>query len=148
VAAGANCSISVRSQPTVENAVSGTMTIDDSASSQPQVIELFGAGTVVKLEPASLTFSAQKVHTKSKPQTIRLTNTGGSTISISQVQLQGTDSQDFNDDANCGTLVAGASCEVAVTFLPRRTGPLAASLEILDTGGGSPQIVPLSGTGD
>ena len=45
VAAGKTCSISVTFSPTTQGAKSGTITINDSASSKPQVIELFGTGT-------------------------------------------------------------------------------------------------------
>jgi hypothetical protein len=45
VAAGANCAISVTFSPKTQGAKSGTVTINDSASSKPQVIELAGTGT-------------------------------------------------------------------------------------------------------
>jgi hypothetical protein len=45
LSAGANCTISVTFSPTSQGAKSGTVTIDDSASSKPQVIELSGTGT-------------------------------------------------------------------------------------------------------
>ncbi len=45
VAAGANCTISVTFSPKTQGAKSGTVEIRDSASSKPQVIELFGTGT-------------------------------------------------------------------------------------------------------
>ncbi len=45
VAAGKTCSISVTFSPTTEGAKSGTISIEDSASSKPQVIELSGTGT-------------------------------------------------------------------------------------------------------
>jgi hypothetical protein len=45
VAAGANCTLSVTFSPTSQGAKSGTITIDDSASSKPMVIELSGTGT-------------------------------------------------------------------------------------------------------
>lgn len=45
VAAGANCAISVTFSPTSQGPKSGTVTIDDSASSKPMVIELSGTGT-------------------------------------------------------------------------------------------------------
>jgi len=45
VAAGAKCSISVTFSPTKQGAAQGTITIIDSASSKPQVIELLGTGT-------------------------------------------------------------------------------------------------------
>jgi hypothetical protein len=44
VAAGAKCSISVTFSPTSTGAKSGMVTINDSASSKPQVIELSGTG--------------------------------------------------------------------------------------------------------
>jgi FG-GAP-like repeat/Abnormal spindle-like microcephaly-assoc'd, ASPM-SPD-2-Hydin len=45
VAPGANCTISVTFSPKSKGAKSGTVTINDSASSKPQVIELSGTGT-------------------------------------------------------------------------------------------------------
>jgi hypothetical protein len=45
MAAGANCTISVTFSPTSTGAKSGTITINDSASSKPMVIELSGTGT-------------------------------------------------------------------------------------------------------
>jgi hypothetical protein len=45
VAAGGNCTISVTFSPKTQGAKSGTVTINDSASSTPQVIELSGTGT-------------------------------------------------------------------------------------------------------
>jgi len=45
VAAGANCTISVTFAPTSKGAKAGTVTINDSASSKPQVIELSGTGS-------------------------------------------------------------------------------------------------------
>ena len=45
VAASANCAISVTFSPKTKGAKSGTVTINDSASSKPQVINLSGTGT-------------------------------------------------------------------------------------------------------
>jgi hypothetical protein len=45
VGAGANCTISVTFSPKTKGAKSGTVTIHDSASSKPQVINLSGTGT-------------------------------------------------------------------------------------------------------
>jgi hypothetical protein len=45
VAAGANCTISATFSPTRKGAVQGTITIIDSASTKPQVIEVLGTGT-------------------------------------------------------------------------------------------------------
>jgi hypothetical protein len=45
VAAGGNCTISVTFSPKTQGAKSGAITVNDSASSKPQVIELSGTGT-------------------------------------------------------------------------------------------------------
>jgi len=45
VAAGAKCTISATFSPTKKGSVQGTITIIDSASTKPQIIELFGTGT-------------------------------------------------------------------------------------------------------
>jgi hypothetical protein len=73
LAAGASCTISTNFAPKTQGPASGTITISDSASSKPQVIELSGTGTVVKLNPAKLNFGTEKVGSTSAPQTIQLT---------------------------------------------------------------------------
>jgi hypothetical protein len=149
VGAGAKCSINVRSAPTTEGTLTGTVTIHDSASSKPQVIELSGAGTVVKLEPASLDFSPQAVHTKSPPKQVQLTNTASISLTISNVYLEGANWTSFSQTNNCGTSVAaGSSCTFTVTFDPTKKGSLTSDLDVYDSGGGTFQRVTLSGTGD
>ena len=76
VAAGAKCTISVAFKPTTTGRVTGTVSIADSASSKPQIIELVGTGTVAKISPLNVTFGPQAVGTTSPPQNITLTNEG------------------------------------------------------------------------
>jgi FG-GAP-like repeat/Abnormal spindle-like microcephaly-assoc'd, ASPM-SPD-2-Hydin len=149
VAAGANCAVNVRSAPTTQGPLTGTVTIHDSASSKPQIIELSGAGTVVQLTPSSLSFSPQTVNTKSSPQQVQLTNTGSAVLTITNVYVEGTNWTSFLQTNNCGSsLAAGASCTLNVTFDPVKKGSLKALLNVYDSGGGTFQSVPLTGTGD
>jgi hypothetical protein len=149
LAAGAKCAIQVRSAPTTEGTLTGTVTIHDSASSKPQVIELSGAGTVVELVPASLNFGTQAVHTKSAPQLVQLTNTGSTALTISNVYLENNNWTSFAQTNNCASSVPpGGKCTLTVTFGPVKKGPLTADLDVYDSGGGSFQRVTLSGTGD
>jgi hypothetical protein len=148
VAPGANCNLNVTFSPSSKGTKSGTVSIRDSASSKPQVIELSGAGTVVQLSPLSLTFPAQKVGTKSAPQNIQLTNVGATTLNFQQIGITKFD-LDYSQTNNCGlSLPSHASCTIAVTFQPTKTGTLNANVNLTDDGGGSPQKVPLTGTGD
>jgi hypothetical protein len=149
VAAGANCTLSVRSEPTTENSLAGTITIHDSASSKPQVIELFGAGTAVGMAPATLSFGSQKVGTRSAPQTVTLTNTSSVAVTITAVEFSGSYWESYSQTNDCGkSVAAGARCTFSVTFHPKQKGSLLTSLEVYDDGGGSPQTVPIGGVGD
>jgi hypothetical protein len=149
VPAGGDCAIDVTFSPKSKGTKSGIVSINDSASSKPQVIELTGGATVVQLTPASLAFSEQKVGTKSQPKTVQLANQGAQGIAISQILMSGQDYKDFLESNNCpSSLASKASCTMTVTFAPTKTGARTALIQITDSGGGSPQSVPLTGTGD
>ncbi len=148
VAAGESCTIAVSFKPTAEGASAGLVTILDSASSKPQVIELSGLGTVIKVSPTQLTFPAQKVGTKSAPQTATITNTGSTAVTVNGVNIAGRNLSDYAQTNTCGSsIAAGASCKVTVTFTPGAKGTRTATAEINDNGGGSPQGILLTGTG-
>lgn len=149
VAPGGECKISVRSNPTTEGNISGTITLHDSASSKPMVVELAGSGTVVKLQPPKLSFPGQKVGTKSNPQSVQLTNTGSTTLHLTKAIYIEGDFKSFSQSNTCGSsLKAGGNCTISVVFDPQRTGSLAGSVIVTDNGGGGTQSVALSGTGD
>jgi hypothetical protein len=150
VAAGATCKISVEYRPKNSGTQSGLITIVDSASCQPQFIELTGAATVVKVSPTSLSFPTEEIGTRSAPQTVTATNEGNTAIQFSNVYIGGKGEKDFSATGNCtGTSIApGASCQMSVTFDPMVGGSLSASLYFnLPTGSISPVPVALSGTG-
>ncbi|HYA22720.1 MAG TPA: FG-GAP-like repeat-containing protein, partial [Terriglobales bacterium] len=145
VAPGGNCTLSVTFQPQARGTQNGLLGINDSASSKPQVVELTGKGTFVSLSPTQLTFPAQKVGTKSTPQAVTLTNTGPTALNIFSVTIN---KSDFTETNNCVPQVgAGANCTIEVTFAPTSKGTHEATVSISDNGGGSPQGVPLTGTG-
>ncbi|HXJ94618.1 MAG TPA: choice-of-anchor D domain-containing protein [Terriglobia bacterium] len=148
LASGASCKINVVFGPTQVGTQTGTVSVVDNAAGSPQTVALTGVGTVVLLNPTSLDFGSQKVHTTSKGQNIQMTNKGSSTISISSIAITGSDPTDFAENNNCKTsLAAGASCTITVKFVPTVAQQLTATVSITDAGGGSPQTVALSGTG-
>lgn len=150
VAPGATCSITATFTPQEQGLTTGIITIKDSASSKPMAIDLVGTGTVVGLTPDQLTFAPQKVGTKSAPQAIQLTNTGSTVLRrTSLIYVGGNNYNDFSETNHCGwSLQPGASCTISVTFNPTKTGARSATVFVTDSGGGSPQTVPISGTGD
>lgn len=148
VAPGAKCDIEITFKPNAPGKVAGTVSISDSASSKPQVIELTGAGTLANISPLNLSFAPQSVGTKSAPQNIALKNNGTVALSVTLIGVDGNDYRDFPETNNCPpSLNAGASCTVTVTFDPARKGSRTADVFIYDNGGGSPQVIPLAGTG-
>jgi hypothetical protein len=85
LASGAACSLSVEFKPTSTGTAAGLITISDSASSKPQFVDLSGSATVVKVAPASLTFSSESIGTRSAPQVVTATNEGKTAISPKRV---------------------------------------------------------------
>jgi FG-GAP-like repeat/Abnormal spindle-like microcephaly-assoc'd, ASPM-SPD-2-Hydin/HYDIN/CFA65/VesB-like, Ig-like domain len=148
VAPGASCAIRVTFSPKTQGPKSGIVSIIDSVSSKPQVIELHGSGTVVRLTPPDLVFGSQTVGTTSPPQHVQVTNTGSAPLTLSEIYLTGVDYKEFSQSNNCNAIVAaGASCTITVTFTPKTVGKRSAFIGLIDTGGGTPQTVTLAGTG-
>ncbi|HVI08638.1 MAG TPA: FG-GAP-like repeat-containing protein [Candidatus Binatia bacterium] len=150
LAPGAQCSITAEFTAKTLGAVSGGITINDSASSKPQFVELIGIGTEVAISPGRLIFPAQKVGTKSLPRTVHVTNTGTKNMGFTHfVYIDGGDYIDFAQTNDCGKFLAPkASCTVTVTFEPRQSGQLGSILYFNDDGGDTPQTVLVYGTGD
>jgi hypothetical protein len=148
VSAGASCTISVTFTPTTASTRTGSVTITDDASDSPQTVSLTGTGTWMQLTPASMNFGTVTVGVTSPPQTVTVTNTANFKITMTGISLAGTHPRDYAQTNTCGaTLGAGASCTVTITFTPTKTGVRGATLNVKDTGGGSPQTVSLTGTG-
>jgi uncharacterized repeat protein (TIGR03803 family) len=152
VAAGANCTIDVTFTPIGQAGLgmqSGSISITDNAASSPQSIVLSGTGTapVAAVSTGSLTFGNQDLGTTSAPQAVALSNTGAAPLAINSVGISG----DFAQTNNCGgSLGAGGSCTINVTFAPTAAGTRAGLLTITDNSNGmngSQQVVSLSGTG-
>ena len=147
---GASCTVTVAFAPKARGTRSASLNFTDNAPNSPQAVPLTGTGTVVKLVPPSLGFGNQQVGTQSPPQSVTLTNTGGQPLNITSINLTGANRGDFGKGTTCSTttaLAAGASCKIKVSFKPTATGARSASVSISDDGGGSPQLVPLSGNG-
>ena len=148
--AGGNCTISVTFSPTTSGPVSGLLSFNDDASGSPQTVSLTGTGTapVATLSTSSLAFTSQPVNTASSPQSITLTNSGTATLNISGITLTGANAADYSltPASTCGGSVgAGASCTINVTFSPTAGGTRVAVVNISDNAQGSPQQVALSG---
>lgn len=107
------------------------------------------AATGVILSPSAVNFGKQAVGIASQAQIVTLANLTGSSITITKVSLSGANSADFViGNTNCsGTIAAGATCAIAVTFTPSVLAAESATLSVTDSDASSPQTVPLTGIG-
>jgi len=147
---GEICAIAVTFQPTARGLRSGTIRFADNAAASPQTVSLAGTGygPFVSLSPPFLTFASQFVGSSATAQAITILNTGTAQLSIGEVAVSGPQASEFLQTNTCGnTLAAGANCTISVVFEPNATGIRNASVTVTDNASGSPQAVPVSGTG-
>jgi hypothetical protein len=154
VPAGASCSINVTFAPAAAGSRSGSLNIANNLAASPLPVPLTGTGEtatrIVSLSATGLTFTNQMVGLTSPAQVITLNNTGNSALTLSGVAFTGTNASEFAETDNCGgSVAAGASCAINVTFSPTATGTRTGTLNITDnsTSPSSPQTVALTGTG-
>jgi len=149
VAVSGSCTISVAFRPKARGARTASLSIADNAIGSPQTVALSGTGTVVSLSASSINFGTETVGKTSAPNTLTLTNTSQTALTISSITLTGANPGDFAQTNSCGTGIhGGATCTISVTFTPTKKGARSASVSITDSGGGSPQTVSVTGTGN
>ncbi len=111
-------------------------------------IPLASAGTgltTASVSTTSLTFASQAIGTASSAQSVTLTNSGSTALTISSVSISG----DFVETDNCvnTSIGAGASCNINVTFAPTVAGSRTGQLAINANISGGQLSVALGGTG-
>lgn len=126
----------------------GQLDVTDAASLMDVFARGFflGSAADAHADRARLEFGEQTVGTTSTAREIRVANDGNAPLSISTVTASG----DFSVSSNgCVSMVApGATCVVAVTFTPTRSGSRSGALQVNSNSVGGPTVVPLSGTGN
>ena len=148
LAAGRNCTITVRFTPTTTGVQSGTVTIISSDAASPAVISLTGTGVqpAASLSPASHDFGTVTRGTTSAPFPFTLTSSGTSPLTINGITVNGGQFTVVN--TTCGTsLAVGSSCTITVAFSPRGKGAQTGTLQVNDNAPGSPHTATLTGTG-
>src|SRR5208283_4148372 len=122
---------------------SGSLT----ATTTIQLTVTKASGPAVTLSPTSLTFAKEVVGGTSAGKSVTLSNTGNATLDISSITTSG-DFALVTSTKPCGaTLAPGTNCKIEVTFTPTQLGTRTGTLTITDNAAGSPETVPLSGTG-
>ncbi|GIF96399.1 ThuA domain-containing protein [Catellatospora citrea] len=151
LAAGATCAVTVTFSPTSAGAKTGTLTVTSNASNPSLTVGLTGTGTTVQTpatlaaNPTSIAFPNTNVGS-TVTRTTQISNTGGTTASISSVTVSGSG---FSLSANgCGSALApGANCTVTVAFAPTSAGAKTGTLTVASSAANPTLSVGLTGTG-
>jgi uncharacterized repeat protein (TIGR03803 family) len=111
-------------------------------------------GPTANLSPGSLSFGNQQVGSSSAVETVTLTNAGNATLNVTSVSVNANFFELASTPTSCpytgGTVAAGATCTIDVTFTPvgqAGLGVQTGTISITDNSGTSPQSIALSGTG-
>ena len=143
------CTINVTFTPTAGGARTGTLTFTDNARGSPQTVPLTGTGTVpsIAFNPTSLSFGPQMLTTTSAAMAAKLSNPGPGPLTINSIAASGDFAQTNTCPTSPTTLPALGTCSINVTFAPTAVGARTGTLTFTDSAGGSPQTIPLTGTG-
>jgi hypothetical protein len=144
--AGSNCTISVTFRPTATGTTTGTLTVNDDSYNlgTKQSAALNGTGTApaATVTATSLSFGSQVEGTTSQARNVTLKNSGSGPMQVTSITAPAPYAE---TDTCSGTILAGSSCSISVTFAPTSVRSFTASLTISDNAG--TQTVNLSGSG-
>jgi hypothetical protein len=155
LAIGSSCSVQIVFAPTASGARSGQLTIYANVPGGQATVTLNGTATAaaaIVLTPLTLTFPATLVNQTAPSQNITVSNTGGTTATLTAPVLSGN-MGDFTLYANsCGaTLAPSTGCTLTLTFTPTVSGTRSATLSITDNSGtasAATQTATLTGSGN
>ncbi|MGA8763221.1 MAG: alkaline phosphatase family protein, partial [Candidatus Sulfotelmatobacter sp.] len=120
LSAAASCVINVTLTPTATGTRTGTLTINDGNVTSPQIVNLSGTGSNVKLSVnwPGFNYATQPINSN-VTKNLTYTNIGKNPVNISSVQVIGQ----FSQTNTCGgTVAAGVACTFKVKFKPTSTG--------------------------
>ncbi len=134
--------------PLTAGSASGSVTITSDAPNPSLSLPLSGTGVTqgaVGASPTSLNFGTVTLGSK-QVLSETVTNTGGSTLTVSQVGVSGTGFT-VSGISTPATLTAGQSATFSVTFTPLSAGSASGSVTVTSTGSNPSLTIPLTGTG-
>lgn len=149
IAPGASSAFTVGFTPSSAGTYSGSITLVSNTLNSPLLIPLAGTGispvTQLTTSSSSLSFGSITTGTRAT-QSVTLTNTGNSSVSISQISEIGAGFS-VNAISLPVTLAVGQSISLTVTFAPTTTGSLSGSVTVTSNATNSPTTISLSGSG-
>lgn len=146
---GASSAFTMSFTPTTASTSSGFLILTSNAQTSSLSVPLSGTGVAqvqqLSISATSLNFGSQTLST-SASQPITITNTGNSSITISQTSVTGTDFSCSGLSAPL-TLAAGQSTSFNTIFDPTTAGNFTGNATIVSNATNSPQSIALFGSG-
>ena len=151
IAAGQSVPVSIVFSPNAAGTFSASVSISSTATDAVTNLDVSGTGTTStasgQLAPNVTSESFGNVAVGStRSATITVTDSGGTSVAISQVAVSGTGFQISGITAPM-TLNASQSTTFSVSFVPKATGSVTGSVTISSNGSNPTLTIPLSGDG-
>jgi hypothetical protein len=147
LSAGQSTSLEAHFAPGTTGAATGSITITSNASDPNLTIGLSGTGVLGRLSatPASAGLGTVVIG-ETNSQTIRLNNTGNSSVTISRVNVSGGSFKIAG--LNIPTVIAsGKSATFNAVFTPTAPGIVTGLVSLISDAPNSPLTIPVSGSG-
>jgi len=148
LAAGQSATFTLAFSPQATGAVSGNVTLTSNGSNPTLTIPLSGTGVSagqLTSNPSGEDFGSVSLGSQ-QTASETITNTGGSSVSVSQITVSGTGFSLSGNPAPM-TLSAGQSATFNVTFTPQTASAASGSVRVTSTASNPTLTIPLSGTG-
>jgi Abnormal spindle-like microcephaly-assoc'd, ASPM-SPD-2-Hydin len=148
VTAGTVSSSGLFTAPVVSKTMTATLTatsVADNTKSASATITVTFTASTLSANPASLAFGTVQVGSKANLSET-LTDTGSSSVTISQANLTGTGFS-ISGLTLPVTLTSNQSVTFTATFAPTASGAVSGTLSIVSDAANSPLTISLSGTG-
>lgn len=151
LAGGASCTISVTFTPASTGAKRGSVVINDTDPSTPQLIGLSGTGTSnVSLSPSSIVFATTAVGLTSPNTKVTLTNNTGTSITLGSTAITVTGPFSTATSTTCTNnlvIAAKGTCVIQANFKPKAVGYASGTISVNDNDVTTPQTIAVSGYG-
>jgi hypothetical protein len=148
VAAGSNATFTVLFAPTTAGNQSGTVSVVSNAPNSPNVLSLSGTGTAATINiaasPSNLRFASVNAGSSSS-KSVTISNTGNSSVTISQVSVSAKDFQ-VSGISTPMTLAAGQNTAISVSFDPTASENITGNITVASSQGAS-AVIAVSGSG-
>jgi hypothetical protein len=154
LAAGQQCVQHFAFMPRAQGTRTATLTVNYTSGGTPLTItvQLTGQGVLpaVSVNPTTLDFGSIPLggFQGFAFSGVTVTNEGGGPLAVGNAHVIGPDASSFSvSPVLCERVPPLQSCGISVGFIPLAVRAYSATLEIDDDAPGSPQMVPITGTG-